>query len=152
MTSVDFSLVADAVVTTLQTDLDPILVEYSRAPRDAADTLEDLMSAPYVVVYRIPFDDAPIPQGDGFTGDGATQRVRFQLRAVAATPMQAENLANEAASRLCDRDGAGGWMTSLDVAGHNVVNRRRVGTSPTMQEGFVVNCSTLVEVWAHVAV
>lgn len=133
MTAVDSSLVTDAVVTLLRSQL-PVPVGDGAAPDPGGDPV--LAAEIGWVVVQQTAAGASAHVGSIYTQAEEMERVRFLVTATGAQRNQVERLANAAMSVLIDRDGTGGpWTFPITVPGHVVIHRRLFGRVPTSSLG-----------------
>lgn len=154
MTSVDQSLVTDAVLGVLRAEFEPgILIGDGELP-DLAEqptTRDQYAQGAYAVLSSIPTGHRD--EGGGWSGDGGMLWIRYQIYVVAGYRDQAERIANAMASRIADRaDGQGaGFLVDIPVAGHAIIDRRRAGMIPLDSTGPAVRSGQLVDIRVQVA-
>lgn len=146
MTSVNDSMVTDAVLTLLRAEIGvPVGDGTAPSAEDGADRLSPTDG--WLIVHAIPIGDRSF--GDGYVGQSASgQTIRYQLTAGGVQRNQADRIANAAAAALADRE-SGDWVNPIPVGGHQVMDRRRVGRIPddamgTFQAGQQVDLMVTV--------
>ena len=152
MASVNSSLVTDAVVALLRSELSPMKVGDGIAPSpDSGDRTLDVKSG-YVVVHRIPAGAAY--EGSELGGQPESiERIRYQISAAGIQRNQAERISEAAIGILVDRDDVSRsrqYVHDLTVAGHAVLSRRKFGTIPTESLG-TIQAGGYVEILVSVA-
>lgn len=151
MSSVNASLVTDAVLGLLRSTLDVKVGDAAAPSPDAGDLRLD-PRAGYLTVHRIPAGAAY--EGSSVGGQPESiERIRYQITAAGVQRNQAERLAEAAIGVLVDRGdtpGDRGYVHALAVAGHAVLSRHKFGAIPTESLG-TVQAGGIVELLVSVA-
>lgn len=157
MSGVDEDLVASAVIALLRAEMPTgVLVGDGAAPyvdtaTEPVETVDPATgeSMPYLVVWVIAPAQFLTP---GYAGQDGSETVRFQLTGVGAQRDAAHGCAVVATGILVDRlDGPDdrSFVHDLVVAGHSVIDRRKVERGPIVAEGGTWNAPMIVDVWVH---
>lgn len=137
-TSVDVSLVTDAVLAALRAHFEPkgIQVGDHAAPLPVNSNDVPGRKRAYVVVYRVPVGSPN--RNEGMTGRTDSMKwVRHQFTAAASDRQVADRTAQEAVGLLLGQEPDGTWTIPLPVAGHNIMLRRDDGQLPVDTAGSV---------------
>lgn len=139
MASVNASMVTDALIAMLRTEMAPVPVGDGVAPsRTAEDGVTSLIRSGYIVVHRIP--SGASYEGSEIGGQPeALERIRYQISAAGIQRNQVERIRDAAIGLVVDRGDSDdrGYVIDLVVAGHVVMSRRKAGVIQTESLGTI---------------
>lgn len=160
LTSIDDSLVTDALISFLETTADlstdesgntaTIPVGDHRAPYDDPFLADiDITTGtmrPYLVVFQVAAGAAigREPRSGYAGGTPSTRILRYRISAVALQRDAAQQLAVYAAARVCDVDGNRAYAP-ISIPGHEITRRERIGQGAPDVEGELFQWSELIE-------